>query len=85
VMVLHDLNLAARYASELIAVHEGRIHAAGTPSEVITPALVAEVFGLNAQVIADPVSGAPLVIPVGRYHRTALAAASPEPVATVLA
>lgn len=68
VMVLHDLNLAARYADVLVAVCAGRVHAAGSPSEVITPDLVREVFGLDSQVIPDPVSGAPLVLPIGRHH-----------------
>lgn len=68
VMVLHDLNLAARYADVLVAVCAGRVHAAGTPGEVITPDLVREVFGLDSQVIPDPVSGAPLVLPIGRHH-----------------
>ena len=65
VMVLHDLNLAARYADRLIAMRAGRIVAAGDPTEVITESLLAEVFGLDAQVIPDPVTGTPLVVPMG--------------------
>jgi iron complex transport system ATP-binding protein len=65
VMVLHDLNLAARYADRLVAMRDGRIVASGTPHEVITEELLAEVFGLDARVIADPVAGTPLVVPVG--------------------
>lgn len=65
VMVLHDLNLAARYADRLVAMRDGRIVAAGRPAEVITEELVAEVFGLAARVIEDPVAGSPLVVPVG--------------------
>jgi iron complex transport system ATP-binding protein len=65
VMVLHDLNLAARYADRLIAMRDGRIVAAGEPGEVITEALLAEVFGLAARVITDPVALTPLVVPVG--------------------
>jgi iron complex transport system ATP-binding protein len=68
VMVLHDLNLAARYADELVAVREGRVHASGAPSEIITPELVREVFGLGCSVITDPLSGKPLVLPSGRHH-----------------
>ena len=68
VMVLHDLNLAARYADHLIALHEGRLHAAGPPAEVLTPALVEDVFGMPSTVIVDPVSGKPLMIPIGRHH-----------------
>jgi len=68
-MVLHDLNLAARYADHLIALREGRIVAEGTPAAVVTADLVRDVFGMEARVIEDPVSGTPLVVPVGRHHR----------------
>ena len=68
VMVLHDLNLAARYADELIAMHDGRVHAVGSAAEVITTDVVRDVFGLESRIIADPVSGAPLVVPCGRHH-----------------
>jgi len=68
VMVLHDLNLAARYADELVAVLDGRVHAIGGPEEIITEDLVHEVFGLRSSVITDPLSGKPLVVPSGRHH-----------------
>ena len=65
VMVLHDLNLAARYSDRLVAMRAGKVVAAGEPAEVITEPLLAEVFGLRAKVIRDPVAGTPLVVPVG--------------------
>ncbi|GAB3559121.1 iron complex transport system ATP-binding protein [Actinopolyspora lacussalsi] len=65
VMVLHDLNLAARYADRLVAMSEGRIAAQGPPGEVLTERLLHEVFDLRARVIPDPVTGTPLVVPVG--------------------
>ncbi|MFF0308032.1 ABC transporter ATP-binding protein [Streptosporangium sp. NPDC004379] len=68
VMVLHDLNLAARYADRLVAMRSGRVLAAGTPHEVLTEPLLAEVFDLEAKVIEDPVAGTPLVVPVGVRH-----------------
>ncbi|GAA2276532.1 ABC transporter ATP-binding protein [Streptomyces ruber] len=68
VMVLHDLNLAARYADHLIALAGGRLHAAGTPDEVLTEDTVRTVFGLDSRVIEDPVSGKPLMLPIGRHH-----------------
>ena len=68
VMVLHDLNLAARYADELVAMKEGRVHAIGAPAEVVTAELVEEVFGLANQITIDPVSGKPMVTPIGRHH-----------------
>lgn len=76
VMVLHDLNLAARYADHLVAVREGRLHAEGHPTEVLTEQCVEEVFGLRNQVVADPVSGRPMVLPIGRHHAAAPAVAA---------
>nr|WP_203631915.1 ABC transporter ATP-binding protein [Streptomyces halstedii] len=66
VAVLHDLNHAARYATHLIAMRDGRIVAEGTPREVVTAALVEEVFDLPCQVVPDPVTGTPMVIPLAR-------------------
>jgi iron complex transport system ATP-binding protein len=68
VMVLHDLNLAARYADHLVAVADGGIYAAGSPAEVLTEETVRAVFGLDSRVIADPVSGTPLMLPIGRHR-----------------
>jgi len=68
VMVLHDLNLAGRYADHLVALRDGRLVAHGSPTEIVTPTLVRDVFGLEAHVIEDPVSHTPLVIPLGRRH-----------------
>ncbi|GLK16646.1 ABC transporter ATP-binding protein [Herbiconiux flava] len=68
VMVLHDLNLAARYADHLVALADGRVHAAGTPAEVLTEDVVRTVFGLENRIIADPTSGKPLMLPLGRHH-----------------
>ncbi|MGZ6733639.1 MAG: ABC transporter ATP-binding protein [Nocardioides sp.] len=62
-MVLHDLNLAARYADHLVALLAGRMVAAGTPAEVVTEETVEAVFGLPCMVVADPVTGTPLVVP----------------------
>jgi iron complex transport system ATP-binding protein len=66
VMVLHDLNQACRYADRLVAMRDGRVHRSGPPAEVVDAELVREVFGLSAQVIADPVTGTPLCLPIGR-------------------
>ena len=70
VMVLHDINLAARYADYLFAVRQGELIAHGAPREILTRELVKDVFGLDAVIITDPVSGAPLVLPKGRHHVT---------------
>jgi iron complex transport system ATP-binding protein len=68
VLVLHDLNQAARYSHHLIAMRSGELVATGTPSEVITEDLVRDVFGLRCRVVTDDVSGTPLVLPIGRHN-----------------
>jgi iron complex transport system ATP-binding protein len=66
VMVLHDLNLAARYADHVVAMRAGKIVAQGPPAEVFTVELLKEVFGLAALVVPDPATGTPLVVPLPR-------------------
>jgi iron complex transport system ATP-binding protein len=66
VAVLHDLNHACRYATNLVAMRDGSIVAQGKPGEIVDAALVEEVFGLPCRVIEDPETGSPLVIPVSR-------------------
>jgi len=66
VVVLHELNQACRYASHLIAMREGAIIAEGRPSEIITEELIEQVYGLKAVIIADPIAGTPMIVPVGK-------------------
>lgn len=66
VAVLHELTLAARVADHLVAVSDGGVAAAGPPGEVITPEILRRVFDLDADVIRDPVTGHPVVLPRGR-------------------
>ncbi|MDM9624944.1 ABC transporter ATP-binding protein [Rhizobium sp. S152] len=68
VMVLHDLNLAARYADHLVAMAGGGIHISGTPETVLTEEHVREVFGLDSRIIVDPTSGRPMMLPIGRHR-----------------
>jgi iron complex transport system ATP-binding protein len=68
VMVLHDLNLAARYADHLVALADGTVCAAGAPAAVLTEETVRRVFGLESVITTDPVSGSPLMVPIGRHH-----------------
>lgn len=79
VMVLHDLNQACRYADHIVAMKAGRVVAEGAPEEVVTAALVEEVFGLRCVVGEDPVSGTPMVVPMSRHHEGAGAAAVAVP------
>ncbi len=65
VAVLHDINQAARFATHLIAMKEGRIVAEGEPAQVVTSELIADLFDLQARVIVDPVYGVPVVLPGG--------------------
>jgi len=66
VMVLHDLNLASRYAHNIIAIKNGEVHAQGKPENIITCDLVRSVFGMECQVSIDPMFGTPHCIPFGR-------------------
>ena len=63
VMVLHDLNQAARHADRLVVLQEGRIVADGAPREVLTASMLSEVFGLDSVIVDDPVSGRPMFVP----------------------
>jgi iron complex transport system ATP-binding protein len=69
-MVLHDLNLAARYADHLVAMAAGRIHVSGSPETVLTEENVRQIFGLESRVITDPTSGRPIMLPLGRHRVT---------------
>ncbi|MFR3706988.1 MAG: ATP-binding cassette domain-containing protein [Enterobacter hormaechei] len=64
--VLHDLNQACRYATHLIALRDGEIVAQGAPKEIVTPDLIARIYGMRCMIIDDPVAGTPLVVPLGR-------------------
>ncbi len=66
VAVLHDLNHACRYATHLIVMQDGKVAAEGAPSEIVTAELVKDVFGLPVQVIPDPESFTPLIVPADR-------------------
>jgi len=66
VMVLHDLNLACRYAHHIVAVHDGTVYDQGKPEDVMTAEMVEAVFQLRCQVIKDPLFGTPLFIPHGK-------------------
>ena len=63
IMVLHDLNLACRYADNLVAVHQGGIYAQGSPQEIMSEELVNSVFNLRCKIIDDPFFNTPLCIP----------------------
>ncbi|GGO84692.1 iron(3+)-hydroxamate import ATP-binding protein FhuC [Marinobacterium nitratireducens] len=64
IMSLHDLNQAARYGHQLIAMRSGRLERAGNPGEVLSESLLAEVFRVRARVSADTGSGKPQFVPL---------------------
>lgn len=66
VMVLHDLNLACRYAHHIVAVRDKQIYAQGKPEEVVTIEMVQNVFRMNCTIIKDPIFGTPLCVPHGK-------------------
>ncbi|MGC4934683.1 ABC transporter ATP-binding protein [Gordonia sp. DT30] len=76
VMVLHDLNLAARYSDSLFVMNDGRLVCHGGPDEVITTDLLSHAFGLRAQVVADPVFGGPMIVPIGTHSARPVPAVS---------
>ncbi|EHS55205.1 ABC transporter ATP-binding protein [Paenibacillus kribbensis] len=63
VMVVHDLNHAARYAQHMIAIKKGKAEAVGAPTEVMSPDVLREVFGIEADIVTDPRTGVPLCLP----------------------
>lgn len=68
VLVLHDLNLACRYADHLIAMKDGAIVVEGPASEAVTEHMVDTVFDMPSRIVPDPVSHTPMVVPIGRHH-----------------
>lgn len=79
VVVLHDLNQAARYADHLVAMKAGEVVAEGPPAKIVTEELVREVFGLECVVVPDPVTGSPLVVPGAPWSATAPVPSHPLP------
>lgn len=65
VMVLHDLNHAARFSDYLIALRDGQIVKAGEPSEVMTNEVLREVFDIDAKIVQDPHTHKPACL---TYH-----------------
>ncbi|WP_077619277.1 ABC transporter ATP-binding protein [Bacillus sinesaloumensis] len=69
VMVLHDLNLACRYAHHIVSIKDKQIYGQGKPELIVNASLVKDVFGLNCEVTIDPLFGTPLCIPHGKGRR----------------
>ncbi|QUM82050.1 ATP-binding cassette domain-containing protein [Moritella sp. 5] len=57
IMVLHDINMAAKFSDQLIALHSGKVIAQGTPSELMTPAILQKIYGMELALFAHPQTG----------------------------
>jgi len=80
VIVLHELNLAARYADHLVVMKDGAVVAAGEPGAVLTEEVVSDVFDMRCRVVPDPVSNTPLIVPIGRHRTGDPPSGRPDPV-----
>lgn len=77
IMVVHDLAMAARYADHLIAMKGGEIVAQGSPKQVITPEILESLYGVHCDLLADPHTGAPILVNVRRAHDSGASKAAP--------
>ncbi len=66
VMVLHDVNLACRYAHHMVALHDRQVWAQGRPEQIVDADMVQTVFGIRCHISVDPLFGTPLCVPYGR-------------------
>ena len=62
IMALHDLNLAAAYCDHILLLQGGRLVASGTPQEVLRPAVIAEVYGVDCDILEHPRGGHPVIV-----------------------
>jgi iron complex transport system ATP-binding protein len=62
VMVLHDINHAARFSHEIVAMRDGRIVAAGSPRQIVSPEVLKAVFEIEARVVNDPQDDVPVCL-----------------------
>ncbi|MFD0672089.1 ABC transporter ATP-binding protein [Cohnella sp. GCM10027633] len=72
VMVLHDINLACRYAHRIVAVRDRQVWAEGAPEDVVTESMIEAVFGLRAKIVRDPLYGTPMCVPWGNGRKIAM-------------
>ncbi len=60
VVVLHDINMAARFCDEIVALHGGRLIARGTPAEIMCPECLEAIYGIPMGILTHPGNGAPI-------------------------
>lgn len=68
VMVLHDLMLAGMFSDRMVMMRDGAVNCDGSPAEVLTPANLEAVYGLDAEIIDDPQGGCPIIVPRGSFN-----------------
>jgi iron complex transport system ATP-binding protein len=68
-MVLHDVNLACRYAHHLVAIKDGGVYAQGAPEHIVTVDMIRHVFQLETHIMTDPLFGTPLCLPAGKGRK----------------
>ncbi|HLF70827.1 MAG TPA: ABC transporter ATP-binding protein [Dehalococcoidia bacterium] len=66
VMVLHDLNQAARYAGRVVVLRDGSVYAQGRPADVLTLQTLREVFGVDGRIMPGPDGVEMVIVAVGR-------------------
>ncbi|MGO2733917.1 ABC transporter ATP-binding protein [Psychrobacter sp.] len=71
VMVLHDLNLACRYAHFMVAIADKKVFAKGDPADILDAQNVRHIFGLDCHITTDPIFGTPMCIPFGKGNKRA--------------
>ncbi|WP_426449801.1 ABC transporter ATP-binding protein [Paenibacillus sp. S-38] len=81
VMVLHDINLACRYADNIVAIKDRKVWAEGRPQDIVNEKLIKDVFDLESKVIEDPLFGTPMIVPVGKGKRPLAGKLPARPVA----
>lgn len=80
VMVLHDINLACRYAHNLVAIKDRKVYAEGSANEIMSEQLMQDVFELPCRIMDDPIFGTPMVVPYSKGIRPIIAASEPSKV-----
>ncbi len=63
IIVIHDINLAAQYCDELVALKQGRLLKTGRPSEIMTAEVLKEIYSVDMNIIAHPENGRPIALP----------------------
>lgn len=66
IVSIHDLNLAAAFCDRLVLLRDGQVLADGATRDVLTPARIRELYGVEAEVLPHPAAGHPVVVPIGR-------------------